>query len=1013
MLAGRPATAQSRVDDIKAEWQAAVRSAQQSAASSAGASRGNTPGGLAGQPSLYAPPGSRRRQRAQSAHARSRLQQLENELMQMSRAGHGTPAERAQRLEQQPAAARGSRTPTVGAKAAAREPAALGRQCEPGSNAPPPQGRLFDAVEDSAVDNAEGFGTLKGFSRAPRLRLHAAGGSESRGGASNTGSHSGSFRGHTPSDSAMRLISPGSGGGGGGEGPLKHGASQVNPAADDVGTIKAGLTRNGSEDAFSETGFGPDTGAPILSDERGGWIQYDDIRRIINEETRKALALGAANRTQAVFASTAITPQGDEASPAVGQVDVRGDESAAEASTSERMSTTTARAQLVSGLRWKNVGSTRPKFGVELKNAVLSQQLLDQTEFEQHEWDSLCVSGLRAEHYVGAGHCFFKPEIGGAKARVEYDDYGQNRNRKEEIPRRFPDGRINPYYLLADEQARSLTFLGFFGFSRRSLLRSKCIIIVNDGAWKALFVLGAICNSIYIAWLPGVDPASINSETEALFGWIDNIFLGLFYFELVVGWIAWGFAGHPNAWFNRDHFHRLDFFIFLVSIYELFTQWLQAQGIGVQSFTLRPLRLLRIIKVMTGLNHFASVKAILITLGDGVGQLMVVFGIFVAFMMIFAVFGMGVYRSSFSRRCVSLPVSVPACASDARMDWNGTCSFVGDPSDQHVLGMQGAQIVSSGYPFSMPCKIFVVERKTQAESYAKKYAALADGSGNHHTCDEEAFRLFDRVTQTCVSMPNPQGGFQHFDHIGGAVLAVLQVAVPDSSYDILHIALGSEPAIRPVTYLFMTSMSVFLTFLMLGLFVAVVTGTFARVRGRQAREVENATLRQREKAQVITHIALCMTHIALCMKLCYLMKALRMNLNRWQADFEAWVSQQNGHETDYPSRPGSKYVQRPGSANVWAPVRTRPHSENQVVPLKSAFKSGASVDCNQQATSNTDPFAEYWIQERDQEEEANPNFTQMDRIAAQVCYDEDVMKTITAGTDSRNASGYRTPASSA
>lgn len=801
----------------------------------------------------------------------------------------------------------------------------------------------------------------------------------------------------------MRPISPGSGGGGGGEGPLKHGASQVNPAADDVGTIKAGLTRNGSEDAFSETGFGPDTGAPILSDERGGWIHYDDIRRIINEETRKALVLGAANRTQAVFASTAITPQGDEASPAVGQVDVRGDESAAEASTSERMSTTTARAQLVSGLRWKNVGSTRPKFGVELKNAVLSQQLLDQTEFEQHEWDSFCVSGLRAEHYVGAGHCFFKPEIGGAKARVEYDDYGQNRNRKEEIPRRFPDGRINPYYLLADEQARSLTFLGFFGFSRRSLLRSKCIIIVNDGAWKALFVLGAICNSIYIAWLPGVDPASINSETEALFGWIDNIFLGLFYFELVVGWIAWGFAGHPNAWFNRDHFHRLDFFIFLVSIYELFTQWLQAQGIGVQSFTLRPLRLLRIIKVMTGLNHFASVKAILITLGDGVGQLMVVFGIFVAFMMIFAVFGMGVYRSSFSRRCVSLPVSVPACASDARMDWNGTCSFVGDPSDQHVLGMQGAQIVSSGYPFSMPCKIFVVERKTQAESYAKKYAALADGSGNHHTCDEEAFRLFDRVTQTCVSMPNPQGGFQHFDHIGGAVLAVLQVAVPDSSYDILHIALGSEPAIRPVTYLFMTSMSVFLTFLMLGLFVAVVTGTFARVRGRQAREVENATLRQREKAQVITHIAL-------CMKLCYLMRALRMNLNRWQADFEAWVSQQNGHETDYPSRPGSKYVQRPGSANVWAPVRTRPHSENQVVPLKSAFKSGASVDCNQQATSNTDPFAEYWIQERDQEEEANPNFTQMDRIAAQVCYDEDVMKTITAGTDSRNASGYRTPA---
>ena len=45
------------------------------------------------------------------------------------------------------------------------------------------------------------------------------------------------------------------------------------------------------------------------------------------------------------------------------------------------------------------------------------------------------------------------------------------------------------------------------------------------------------------------------------------------------------------------------------------------------------------------------------------------------------------------------------------------------------------------------------------------------------------------MSQTCSEGQNPQGGFQHFDDISGAMVAVFQVAVPDSSYDILHIGL--------------------------------------------------------------------------------------------------------------------------------------------------------------------------------------------------------------------------------
>ena len=204
-------------------------------------------------------------------------------------------------------------------------------------------------------------------------------------------------------------------------------------------------------------------------------------------------------------------------------------------------------------------------------------------------------------------------ESGTSNGAISPSQMGDGRSN---VPKTFSDGRVNPYYLLMTEQERTLMIFGCFGFSRYSMIRSKCILILNESAWQTFFVLGAVLNSIYIAWIPSLDPETIDASTQELFEWADFLFLGIFYFEMIVGWIAWGFSGEQTAWFNRDFFHRLDFFIFLVSIYEQLTEWL-----GVQSFTLRPLRLLRIIKVMTSLRHFASVKAILITLGDGVSQL--------------------------------------------------------------------------------------------------------------------------------------------------------------------------------------------------------------------------------------------------------------------------------------------------------------------------------------------------------------------------------------------------------
>jgi hypothetical protein len=112
----------------------------------------------------------------------------------------------------------------------------------------------------------------------------------------------------------------------------------------------------------------------------------------------------------------------------------------------------------------------------------------------------------------------------------------------------------------------------------------------------------------------------------------------------------------------------------------------------------------------------------------------------------------------------------------------------------------------------------------------------------------------------CASVGNPMFGQQHFDNIGGFVPATLQMAVPDSSYSIIHKALQSEPEVccqkvqpislhpsvnfrgidsrttffqvAPIIWTIVMLITVFCTWLMLGLFVAVVTGTFERARER-------------------------------------------------------------------------------------------------------------------------------------------------------------------------------------
>ena len=744
----RPATAQARFTEIKAEWQATTQSVQ---------SRATSPD----LQMISARPGSLKHQRAVSAQARNRLKALERDLHMMNAAGPGlTPAQRARRIEML--------GPSAGERllATARSPASIQKEDETSI------ARRSNLRRDDLIPMNKDAGPIHPsvglpsagqkhdtFRRLPPIHGGSIGGSPSSGGCvRGPPSIEGSLR-NVPVNQFSRPI-------------VNFNQFSSKGTSAGGGEMNDMDLRQTSRESINSRVNSATSRVSDISDEKGGWIAYDDIREIIHQETKKAKQI--FNETDQKKAAPSVDHVSMSAGPTV----------------------------------QKNPDKHPSKDG---------------------------ANGLKF---------------------VEF-----NRNltgeAQSEIPEQYPDGSVNPYFLLKNEMPRTLTVLGVFGFSRRSLLRSKCILIVNDNYWKWTFELFTIANAIFVVSLPSLPPSVLgfftvsSASTNSMQGdmdkvWPDLIFLAVFTVQVFVGCVAWGFTGSERAWFNRDHFHRIDFLVFLASVYEIFATWILT---NLQPLKAQPLRLLRIISILIRLRMFESMKQIAITLGKGYFQFLIIFAFFLASLGIFAVFGMAILQGSFRRRCVSLPVAIPACSSK---DWNRTCSFTASDQRKLKFGMQGELIRAAGYPLFFPCKIIRPETPGKFDGV---YPKLDDG--NYHTCQWEDFKTGLPVTQMCLSGSNPKAGWQHFDNIGGSVMAILQIAMQDGGFDILTIGQQSEPESKEVVLIFVLATSLMLTFLIPGLFVAVVTGTFHRVRTQEsskaamllkmqqdADEVRQAKLRQ-------------------------------------------------------------------------------------------------------------------------------------------------------------------------
>ena len=133
-----------------------------------------------------------------------------------------------------------------------------------------------------------------------------------------------------------------------------------------------------------------------------------------------------------------------------------------------------------------------------------------------------------------------------------------------------------------------------------------------------------------------------------------------------------------------------------------------------------------------------------------------------------------------------------------------------------------------------------------------------DQAGRYHNCGLEGFRRGEPSDSTCVDLENPvqqrfvrfphlkafhkafltlistlplQGlGFQHFDHLGATLLALLQVFLVDGAYEVLHNSLESEPDALGLTLTYYVLITFTMTLVLFNLYVAVVVNTFQEVR---------------------------------------------------------------------------------------------------------------------------------------------------------------------------------------
>ena len=84
-----------------------------------------------------------------------------------------------------------------------------------------------------------------------------------------------------------------------------------------------------------------------------------------------------------------------------------------------------------------------------------------------------------------------------------------------------------------------------------------------------------------------------------------------------------------------------------------------------------------------------------------------------------------------------------------------------------------------------------------------------------------------------ITRLNPRGGYAGYDNLAASLLTLIVATTSDNWQDITYMLTGSVSTAGSVAYTFMMSILVFLSMIALNIFVAIISSTFADVRGDQ------------------------------------------------------------------------------------------------------------------------------------------------------------------------------------
>ena len=297
--------------------------------------------------------------------------------------------------------------------------------------------------------------------------------------------------------------------------------------------------------------------------------------------------------------------------------------------------------------------------------------------------------------------------------------------------------------------------------------------------------------------------------------WHHAIFLGIFLMEAAIKITGLGLSGGKFAWWTQDHYNKLDILALSAYIYETVSL-----SLGLSSFTMRGLRLVRLMKPLGRLALFTDLETIFHAFGMALRPMATVL-LFIWFILIlFGIMGMSIYDASFRRRCVwadTLQVKVPEQFCH-RVQENLDCaSNVSAAAECDLIGSR---------PEKGPEWLGQMDKTKEPQSVDNNCGPL----------------------QLCLDTANPNRGFTSFDHLPAALLALFQIMSGDNDVQILWYAIQSEPNLRALTEIYFIVFTFLVIHVLINVFVAVFANIFADSRALFQDVIEKRLMRTRQSS---------------------------------------------------------------------------------------------------------------------------------------------------------------------